>query len=157
MAFAPWTAGQRITAQRLNDMVGAWTSYTPTWTADTTNPSLGNGTLEGRYAKIGGGYAFAIRLQFGSTTTAGSGNYHFALPAQASGSMSNQEFTGQGFVGANRYNISGLIQANQTTLSIFAPGSSTASNIAAISSSGLGGNAWASGNEIRISGFYEAA
>ena len=31
---------------------GAWTAYTPTWQA-TTAPSLGNGSLTGRYRKIG--------------------------------------------------------------------------------------------------------
>ena len=30
-----------------------WFNYTPTWTAVTTNPAIGNGTLAGRYVVIG--------------------------------------------------------------------------------------------------------
>jgi hypothetical protein len=32
---------------------GGWISYTPTWTASTTNPAIGNGILEGGYRRFG--------------------------------------------------------------------------------------------------------
>ncbi|MEU1787122.1 hypothetical protein ABZ553_14855 [Streptomyces sparsogenes] len=63
-----------------NLTMGAWTTYTPTWTAATTNPGLGNGTLVGRYAVIGKTCHAQINLMAGSTTTFGSGTYSFALP-----------------------------------------------------------------------------
>lgn len=59
---------------------GAWTAYTPSWTASTTNPSLGNGTLIGRYQKIGRTVIFHVNLITGSTTSYGSGSYSFSLP-----------------------------------------------------------------------------
>ena len=58
----------------------AWTSYTPTWTATTSNPAIGNGTLTGRYLLMGKTVYVRIYLQYGSTSTAGSGNWKWALP-----------------------------------------------------------------------------
>lgn len=59
----------------------AWTSYTPAWTASTSNPSIGNGTLSGAYTTRGKlGFA-SIDILFNSTTNAGSGIYSFGLPS----------------------------------------------------------------------------
>lgn len=58
----------------------AWTTYTPSWTATTTNPSLGNGTLVGSYMKVGTTCHLSIQLVIGSTTNKGSGTYRFSLP-----------------------------------------------------------------------------
>ena len=63
--------------------VGAWQSYTVSWTAVTTNPSIGNGTLIGRYVQIGKTCILVIGLTMGSTTTYGSGNWSFSLPKTA--------------------------------------------------------------------------
>lgn len=60
-----------------------WTAYTPTWTAATTNPSIGNGTLAGRYTQIGKTCVLVIGLTMGSTTTYGSGEWSFSLPKTA--------------------------------------------------------------------------
>jgi len=63
--------------------LGKWQSYTPTWTAATTNPSIGNGTLTGRYIVIGKLCTYVLGLVMGSTTTYGSGNWAFSLPINA--------------------------------------------------------------------------
>jgi hypothetical protein len=63
--------------------VGAMVTYTPTWTASTTNPAIGNGTLVGKYLRVGNFCYVRIRLQLGSTSTTGSGNWRFALPFTA--------------------------------------------------------------------------
>lgn len=55
-------------------------TYTPSWTAATSNPSLGNGTLTGRYARIGKHIVLRIGLAAGSTTTFGTGAWRFSLP-----------------------------------------------------------------------------
>ena len=60
-----------------------WQSYTPTWTADTTNPAIGNGTLAGRYVVIGKLCTYVLGLVMGTTTTYGSGNWAFSLPINA--------------------------------------------------------------------------
>lgn len=59
-------------------------SYTPTWSASGTAPSLGNGTLTGTYARIGQCVSFTIKLTFGSTTTAGTGTWSFSVPIASS-------------------------------------------------------------------------
>jgi hypothetical protein len=60
---------------------GAWKAYTPAWTAVTTNPVLNNGTIVGKYRKIGKTIHFRIKLVIGSTTLFGSGEYRFSLPS----------------------------------------------------------------------------
>ena len=76
-----------VLVQAVKDYVGEAVpepqSYTPTWNAGTTNPTLGNGTLVGRYVQIGKTVHATISLTFGSTTTIGSGAYTFGLPVAA--------------------------------------------------------------------------
>ena len=60
-----------------------WQSYTPTWTAATTNPLIGNGTLTGRYIVIGKLCTYVLGMVMGSTTTYGSGDWAFSLPINA--------------------------------------------------------------------------
>ncbi|MEU5716550.1 hypothetical protein AB0G71_12295 [Streptomyces sp. NPDC020403] len=89
MTFGPksWSVGEVVTAAMLNEqirdqfnsMFGAWTPYTPTWTA-ASNPSIGNGTLTGQYIKIGRTCHVVLKLTTGSTTTYGSGGYSFGVP-----------------------------------------------------------------------------
>ena len=57
-----------------------WQSYTPTWTAATTNPAIGNGTLSGRYVQIGKLVYCQFTMIAGSTTTFGSGIWRFSYP-----------------------------------------------------------------------------
>ncbi|MET9517044.1 hypothetical protein [Streptomyces sp. NPDC002994] len=90
MTFTPrtWVVGETVSAaimnqeirDQFNSMFAAWTSFTPTWTGATTNPSLGNGTLVGRYMKIGRTCKVSMILTIGSTSTFGSGNLRLSLP-----------------------------------------------------------------------------
>jgi hypothetical protein len=64
---------------------GAWTTYTPTWTASTTNPTIGNGTLQGRYIELGSAVFGEVRIVAGSTTSRGSGTYAISLPFSSVG------------------------------------------------------------------------
>ena len=64
--------------------LGAWTAYTPTWTAVTTNPTLGSTTIAGRYLLVGtktGLVRIEISITTGGAWNAGSGEYKFSLPA----------------------------------------------------------------------------
>jgi len=78
--------------QRWEQPVGKWQSYTVSWTATTTNPSIGNGTLTGRYTQIGKTIMGNILLICGSTTTFGSGTWRFSLPKISA--SSNMPFMG---------------------------------------------------------------
>jgi len=76
--------GREVERLRVKEQpIVVWTAYTPTWTAATTNPSIGNGTLAGRYTQIGKTCVLVIGLTMGSTTTYGSGNWSFSLPKTA--------------------------------------------------------------------------
>jgi len=68
-----------ITVDNLLSVTGV-TNYTPTWTATTTNPSLGNGSIAGRYYRISNVVTAFINLTMGSTTTYGSGVWWFSMP-----------------------------------------------------------------------------
>lgn len=69
------------TANASNPIIGAASqTYAVSWTAATTNPSLGNGTLTGNYFKLGRYVWVNISLKFGSTTTAGTGTWYFTVP-----------------------------------------------------------------------------
>jgi hypothetical protein len=83
MPYTGFTAGSDATADDLNAIAGIWRTYTPTWTATTSNPSVGNGILEGAYALVGGLCHVRGHLAMGSTTTYGSGEFRFALPFTA--------------------------------------------------------------------------
>lgn len=66
----------------------AWTDNTPTWTA-SINPAIGNGTIVGRYVKIGRIVVFSFSIIMGGTTTYGSGQYAISIPYTAATSTDN--------------------------------------------------------------------
>lgn len=91
-----WVAGEKPSAATFNTHVrddlkaigDAWTSYGSgaSWTASTTNPTLGNGTWSGAYIQPGKLVVGRFVITLGSTTTVGSGNYRVALPVTAASS-----------------------------------------------------------------------
>ena len=60
---------------------GSWQSYTPTWSSGGTPPTLGNGSISGRYFYNAPIMYFYIQLNAGSTTTFGTGIYSLSLPS----------------------------------------------------------------------------
>jgi len=58
-------------------------NYSPTWLSSGTQPNIGNGTIAGRCNLIGRKCSMAVKLNAGSTTTYGSGNYSIGLPINA--------------------------------------------------------------------------
>lgn len=83
-----WVTGEVVSAAQMNAEIrdavtgvqAAWTAYTPTWTAATTNPVLGNGSIDAATQRIGKNLLLAISLTMGSTTTYGSGQWRLTLP-----------------------------------------------------------------------------
>jgi hypothetical protein len=61
----------------------AWTSYVPVWTASSSNPVIGNGTIEGYYKLIGKTCFVRGNVVMGSTTTFGSGEWYVSMPFTA--------------------------------------------------------------------------
>lgn len=70
VAPASWGDAVRTALSYLAGIVspgdaGAWTSWTPTW----TNLTVGNGTVNAAYAKVGRTVQFRLLVTFGSTTS----------------------------------------------------------------------------------------
>jgi hypothetical protein len=78
------TASLANTASYVTPYEGAWRSYTPSWTAASVNPSIGNGTLEGWYKVVGKTCFVRGNIVMGSTTTFGSGEWYVSMPFTAS-------------------------------------------------------------------------
>lgn len=161
MTYPAWQSGQRITAGRLNAMVGQWSPWTPTWTTQGASvPSYGNATLTARYVRNGNTVMWRYEVAFGSTTTFGanSDNWLIALPAPATDTALIIGY-GEGSMSlGSRFPIRArALTTTQMGLEI-AGGRVDAT---ALSPTGLIDNGtpwvWSSGNTIRIQGHYEAA
>lgn len=158
-----WVVGEVVTAAYLNaevrdqfnDIIAAWTTYTPTWTAATTNPVLGNGTIVGRYKRIGKTVHLQIDLTMGSTTTYGSGAWSVTLPLAAASSSGSRIGAAQALGGANRYAGQIVVSSGASGISAFFPASASVSNLSSVAAAVP--FAWANGNELRITATYEAA
>ena len=81
-------------------------TYTPEWTAASTDPILGNGTLAGSWAIHGDMCTVDISLTLGSTTEKGSGTWFISLPFSSSAvgegrsGIAEFQFIGDGRVAA---------------------------------------------------------
>jgi len=75
---------QAYTSSYVIPYEGAWTSYTPSWTAASVNPAIGNGTAEGYYKVIGKTCFVRGNIVMGSTTTFGTGEWYVSMPLTAS-------------------------------------------------------------------------
>lgn len=83
--FTEWATGREYvwngSSWVLFNQIGGWTAYTPAWTASTTNPTLGNSTINGWYAVLDNKtIAVQAHLIIGSTATFGAGNYRLSTP-----------------------------------------------------------------------------
>jgi hypothetical protein len=72
----------KLVLDELTTLAGAWTSYTPGWSASAGTPSIGDGTLVGRYNRIGKTLSLNIVLTAGPATTYGTAGAYwlFGLP-----------------------------------------------------------------------------
>ncbi|MFC7217087.1 hypothetical protein ACFQLX_02700 [Streptomyces polyrhachis] len=140
---------------------GVWTAYTPTWTAATTNPTLGDGTLQGRYALVGNTCHFQLVLAMGSTTAFGSGAYTFGLPVPAGATGVLVQFVGNAASTGGRALVSAQLTSTSgaTGFTVWGPTSTSTPALGQIGATGVLGSAWAkdSGSFFRISGTYETA
>ncbi|MFE2941046.1 hypothetical protein ACFXKG_18575 [Streptomyces sp. NPDC059255] len=164
MTFAPrtWGAGEIVSAaqlnqeirDQLNSMFDAWTSWTPTWTAVTTNPSLGNGTLNGRYMKWGRTCMISLELTCGSTTTYGAGAWSFSLPFGSATGVGHKVGLAHA-VGSIRVAGHTLIAPNAPNFQCFFPASGSVSNL---NNAGAANPfTWAATNLLRVTLTYETA
>jgi hypothetical protein len=126
-------------------------SYTPVWTASAgAAPAIGNGTLVGKYWRIGSLVFFHIRLIGGSTTTWGTaGNaYRFTTPSNMAQADQNGAITFawvQDFGTTNFLALSFVVGAN--TIGLFA-------NASASQVGPTVPMTWTTNDGLTIQGFY---
>lgn len=70
-------------------------AYSPAWTSDGTQPSIGNGSVLGSYTVQGKLCTVQLVFLAGSTTTFGTGNWRFSLPMPAASGL--QDSVGAAF------------------------------------------------------------
>jgi hypothetical protein len=135
----------------------AWTSYTPTITADGGGFALNNGTLTGRYKQVGKTVFFKLKFVFGSTTSAGTGHWNFSLPVTAydanftfTAAILDDSVAWYGGIGNGNYT------GSTSSFAVIIPG--TSASVTTWASVGNGGPfIWGTADNITISGSYEAA
>ncbi len=133
--------------------LGAWTAYTPTWTATSVNPAIGNGSISGRYKALDSKtYAIQIKLAIGSTTTPGTGTWEFSLPSVTSGSFAQVLHGLIADAGTRFYIATGVINNGSTKTNYIlyqadSTGVGTVTHNTPIT--------WASGDEIYLDGLIE--
>jgi len=57
-----------------------WNTYTPLWTGQSGSPAIGNGTLTGKWRRVGDEMEINIAVVWGGSTVDGSGTYCWTLP-----------------------------------------------------------------------------
>lgn len=142
MTFAPrtWVVGEVVTGalmnteirDQFNSMFAAWTAYTPTWTGATTNPAIGNGSIVGRYIKIGRTVTAEVILTMGSTTTYGSGSQEIGVPVTAAAAIVSYLGTAR-FTGASTWLGQTYLILGNNTMQVTFPASASATTGASMS------------------------
>lgn len=134
-----------------NMLENASSSFSPSWTGSSSNPTLGNGSLTGRYLRISAKlYWFRIVLVIGSTSTGGSGRWGFTLPAAPTVSQAVAALCEDNSA-SFRYGGSAFLTSGSD---VFCVSVGSGGNIGASSSVPF---TWAVNDGLLVTGIYEAA
>ncbi len=130
--------------------LGAWTAYTPTWTGGS--PSIGDGTLTGRYKALDSKtYAIQISLVWGSTSNPGGSGWFFSLPAGLTSRTGVKQILAGHILdsGTDHKVACGTIASAATTIAIIPEGGVTVGPGSPMT--------WATGDELNLTGIIEVA
>jgi hypothetical protein len=131
-------------------LLAAPTSYTPSWTATSVNPAIGNGSITGSYSKHGKIVKFEILITMGSTTTFGSGAWRLTTPSAMSSTPVTNLFTALlTDTGTANYPAVGLALTT-TTFELW-------THAAANQVFSTQPHTWASTDVLRVTGWYVEA
>lgn len=131
-----------------------WSTWTPTWSSTGSAPSIGNGTIVGRYQKHGRSVRVLLRLTWGSSTSGGTGNWTITLPTDLAFD--------------NTY-LGGFVWDNSTSLTLpcasrMDSSSAVIAQIGAHTSAGTGALitashpfTWATSDELVMGGVYQSS
>lgn len=134
---------------RASDLVPEeWTDYAVSWTAATTNPTLGNGTLSAKYIHHGKLIIYKVSLVWGSTTSGGTGSWRFDAPGSPSSANGRDPFTILYRDGSSNYWGMGFFSSAAIILSTASGGAGQANATTPF--------AWGTGDELFFVAVYEA-
>jgi hypothetical protein len=130
---------------------GPGIAYTPTWTASVSNPSVGDGTLLGRFVRMMNLCFLNIDLTIGASTGRGSGAWNFALPTGCDALTGVQQTIPLAITTPSGGGMSGhaILLGGTATLNLYI-GGATSSKITNSNPSSL-----PAGSRLSITGFYE--
>ena len=131
-----------------------WVSFTPVWTASTTNPTIGNGTLSGKYRRIGDSIEVSIGLSIGTTTSLGSGAWTFAHPSLVPDLTKIEQASTLRIVGVAEGNSGGATQIGSVEASSTGLLIRGALNVGAAQWSPVYPAAWVNTNVLTINATY---
>lgn len=140
------------TGLKLSGGGSAWTAYTATITGSTTNPALGNGSIESTYQQVGKTVDVSIEINIGSTTTRGVGAWRFALPVAPIASRHQVLAAQVSAVGVGDFVAVAKIEGLTRVERLFIATSTAAQALSHSVPSAL-----QAGSRILITGSYEAA
>jgi hypothetical protein len=132
---------------------GAWTSYVPSWTAAGVAPNTGNGTLSGKYIRLGQLVVGQFRLAAGSSTTFGTGIWQFSLPVTAAAATTLARGGGY-LIDSSLGNLYTAVVYNVSTTAVNVLFTGTGNNFNTTSALPF---TWATGDEVNVFFEYEAA
>ena len=133
---------------------GAWTTWTPTLTATTTNPTLGSGSVqEGYYTVVNKLVVAHGYVAFGTSASAGSGDYRMSLPVTAARTAAANAGSVWLYDASTASGWSATAQIQTTTTAGFNKSTSGATIVISNSNPFT----WADNDQIRAMFIYEAA
>ncbi len=144
----------QITDQVDSNRAPGWTSYTPTWTASTSNPVIGNGSISGRYRRALNSdlVQFQLRILMGGSTTYGTGIYRVTYPSSPAPSATALNFlapTGYAYDSSSGGTYT-IVGKSESTYMVIGSGNGNVATPTAPFT-------WASGDILVLNGFYEPA
>lgn len=77
------TAAQQLappSSKPIADLWRPWSSYSATWDQTSSSPTLGNGTINCRYRRLGTALEVSGTVRLGSTTVLGAGTFGVSMP-----------------------------------------------------------------------------
>lgn len=129
----------------VSSLLGTPANYTPVWTSTGTAPNIGNGFISGHFFEINKLAYVNIFVVMGSTTTYGTGNYRFSVPATATinSSVTNAGTAilydaSAGYPGA----FGGCTRVSATTVNISPSGANETTNLLPF--------VWGNADQIRL-------
>jgi hypothetical protein len=155
MAQKTFVAGDVLTASDTNLYLmhegGAWTSWTPTW----TNLTIGNATVDAKYARASRLIHWKLKMTFGSTTSV-SGAIRFTLPVAAATGI-EFDMTHGVLQDASASRHLGVTTYVSTTVAQLASIDTTGGIAVLINTSATSPFTWTTSDIILFRGFYESA